>query len=73
MDHERHLRKITIKRKIIEAQISMLRAEAEAEAAELDFAVTQEALQETVARRSTDQLAVLRGGVRGGHGRNPKK
>lgn len=72
-DHERHLRKIAIKRKMIEAQISMLRAEAEAEAAELDFAVSQEALQENVARRSTDQLAVLRGGVRGGHGPNPEK
>lgn len=72
-EHERHLRKIGIKRKMIEAQISMLRAEAEAEAAELDFAVSREALNETVARRSTDQLAVLRGGVRSGTGPNPEK
>lgn len=72
-DHERQLRKFAIKRKMIEAQISMLRAEAEAEAAEMEFAVSREALQETVARRSTNQLAVLRGGVRDGSDPNPEK
>lgn len=72
-DHERRLRALATKRKVIEAQIAMLRAEADAEAAEFDSTVAQEALQENVARRSSDQLALLRGGIHDGTGPNPRK
>lgn len=65
-EHERHLRKYAIKRKVIEAQISVLQAEAEAEAAELDFSVSRETQQEDVARRSIDRLAELRGAIANG-------
>jgi hypothetical protein len=67
------LRALATKRKVIEAQIAMLRAEADAETAEFDSTVAQEALQENVARRSSDQLALLRGGVHDGKGLNPRK
>ena len=48
-DHQLKLRQLDSKRKAIDAQIAALQAEAEAETAEVHFAITQETLQETTA------------------------
>lgn len=72
-EHARLLRKAALRRKVIEAQISMLRAEAEADAAELESTVSTEARLEDVARRSTGRLAELRGATREPSGHNPKQ
>lgn len=61
-DHERKLRQLASKPKAIEAQIVALQAEAELEAAEVNFTIAQETLQEKSARQSADAMAQLRGG-----------
>ena len=63
-DHERKLRQLASKRKAIEAQIAALQAEAEVEAAEVNFAIAQESLEETTARQNANSMAQLRGGAK---------
>jgi circadian clock protein KaiC len=59
-DHERKLRQLASKRKAIEAQISALRAQEEAEAAEMNFALAQQSLHTKTAQEDTDVMAHLR-------------
>jgi circadian clock protein KaiC len=65
-DHERKLRQLASKRKSIEAQISALRAQEEADAAELNFAVAQHSLHATTALTDSAAMAHLRGGKSSG-------
>jgi len=67
-DHQRKLRQLASKRKAIEAQIVALQAEAEAEAAEVHFAITQETSREKTTCQSTDATARRRGGANGATG-----
>ncbi len=62
-DHERKLRQLASKQKTIEAHIAALQAEAEAEAAEVNFAIAQETLQEQSSQQNNKAMAQLRGGV----------
>ncbi|MBK8815961.1 MAG: circadian clock protein KaiC [Methylococcaceae bacterium] len=62
-DHERKLRQLASKQKAIEAQIAALQAEAEAEAAEVNFAIAQETLQELASQQNSKAMAQLRGGL----------
>jgi circadian clock protein KaiC len=68
-DHERKLRQLASKQKAIEAQIAALHAEGEAEAAEVKFAIAQEALKEQTARQSAVAMAKLRDGKKDGNGK----
>ncbi len=68
-DHERKLRQLASKQKAIEAQIALLQAEAEAEAAEVNFAIAQEVLQEKTTQQNTSTMAQLRDGVKTGNNR----
>ncbi len=68
-DHERKLRQLASKQKAIEAQITLLQAEAEAEAAEVNFAIAQEVLQEKTTQQNTSTMAQLRDGVKTGNNR----
>ena len=61
-DHERKLRQLASKQKAIEAQIAALQAEAEAEAAEVNFVIAQ-AWQEQASQQNSKLMAQLRGGV----------
>jgi circadian clock protein KaiC len=73
-DHQRKLRQLANKRKAIEAQIAVLRSEAEAEAEELSLALAERSLQETTARSEAAALSQLRGGSkRGNHRTNQKR
>jgi len=63
-DHERKLRQLASKRKAIEAQIAALQAEAESEAAEVNFSIAQETMQEKIAQQNADAMAQLRGGAK---------
>jgi circadian clock protein KaiC len=63
-DHERKLRQLASKQKAIEAQIAALKAEAEAEATEVHFAIAQETLQEKSSQQNSEAMAQLRGGVK---------
>jgi circadian clock protein KaiC len=65
-DHQRKLRQLASKRKSIEAQILALRAEEEAEAAEVNFAIAQQSSQINTAQHDTDLMAQLRGLKSGG-------
>lgn len=60
-DHERKLQQLASKQKAIEAQIVALQAEAESEAAEVNFAIAQETLQEKATQQNTDAMTQLRG------------
>lgn len=60
-DHQRRLGQLANRQKAIEAQIAALRAEAEAEAAEVAFAIARETLQERTTQQNTDVMAQLRG------------
>jgi circadian clock protein KaiC len=62
-DHERKLHQLASKQKAIEAQIAALQAEAEAEAAEVNFAIAQETLQEQASQQNSKAMAQLRCGV----------
>ena len=68
-DHERKLRRLAGKRQAIEAQIAALRAEAEADVAELDFIVAEQTLQDTSEHRDTSAIFQRRGGVASPNGR----
>jgi circadian clock protein KaiC len=69
-DHERRMRRFTSSQKAIEFQISLLKAQAEAEAAEMEFAMTQELAREDAAKIDYATLSKLRGGNQAGNGRN---
>ena len=62
-DHERKLRLLASKRKAIEAQIAVLRAEAEADEAELDFIVAEQTLQNTIENRDNADIIRRRVGI----------
>jgi circadian clock protein KaiC len=68
-DHERKLRLLASKRQAIEAQIAVLRAEAEADLVELDFIVAEQTLQDSVEHRDTSAIFHRRGGIAGTNGR----
>lgn len=72
-DHQRKMRQVASKRKAIEAQIAALQADAESEAAEVNFAIARETLQEKLAQQNVDVMAQLRGGVKTGHSRKKGK
>jgi circadian clock protein KaiC len=67
--HERKLRQLASKQKAIEAQIAALKAESEAEAAEVNFAIAQETLQEKSSQQNTKAMSQLRGGVKSDNSR----
>jgi circadian clock protein KaiC len=56
-DHARKIRQLAIKRKAAEAQIALLQAEADSEAAELDFVISQESIREQTAVQESKLLA----------------
>jgi len=61
-DDERKLRQLAGRRMAIAAQIAALQAEAEAEEAEVNFAIAREALQEKTTQQNSADMAQLRGG-----------
>lgn len=70
-EHERRLGQLASRRKVLEAQIAALQAEAESQVAEVNFAVAEEALHEKNAQQSAGAMAQLRGGTSAG-GRRQK-
>ena len=60
-DHKRKVRQLASQRKAIEAQISALKAEGEAEEAEEKFAIAQETLQEKTTHQNSAAMAQMRG------------
>jgi circadian clock protein KaiC len=71
-NHESRLRQLASRRKAVAAQIALLKAEADAEEAEVNFAIAQELLQEKAALQSTETLAAMRGS-KGSQPRTAKK
>jgi circadian clock protein KaiC len=71
-DHERKLRRLASKQNAIEAQIAALKAEAEAEAAEVNFAIAQETLQEKFSQQNTEAMAQLRSGIKTNNSRTKR-
>jgi circadian clock protein KaiC len=69
-DHDRKLRQVAAKRKSLEAQIAALRAQSEAEEADVNFAIAQETLQRRTIQQNLGAMARLRGGVKGGNSQN---
>jgi circadian clock protein KaiC len=67
-DHQRKLRQLASKRKAIEAQITALQAEAEAETEEVHFAITQESMQAKVVQQNHAAMSQQRGGANGANG-----
>jgi circadian clock protein KaiC len=61
-DHERKLRQLASKQQAIEAQIVALQAEAEAEAAEVNFFIAQETVLEKSTWENLNTMAQLRSG-----------
>ncbi len=61
-NHARQLRQLATKRKSITAQIAALQAEAEAEEAEVNFAIAQENLDVAAAQQNIGAMTCLRGG-----------
>ncbi len=66
-DDERKLRQLASRRKAIAAQIAALHAEAEAEEADVKFAIARESLQETTTRQHSADMAQLRDGSTAGN------
>ncbi len=60
-EHSKKLRQLAVKRKTVEAQIALLKAEAESEAAEYDFTVAQENLRKETELRDSGAIATRRG------------
>lgn len=60
-DHASKLRQLAIRRKAVEAQIAVLKAEAEADAAELEFTIAQESDRLLRASQEATDLAIRRG------------
>ena len=72
-DHERRLRQLANRRKALEAQIAALKAEAEAEAEEVNLAIAQEALTADTVAQNSQTMARLRGSaISGNHGRKKR-
>ena len=63
-DHERRLRQLASKRKVLDAQVAALQAEADAEAVEVNFAIAQEALETDTVARNLQVISSLRGGTK---------
>ncbi len=63
-DHERKKRRLAVRLKAIEAQIAMLRAKADGEAAELELMIADDLLQDRNARKNARTMAALRGGAK---------
>ena len=61
-DHELRMQQLARKRKTIEAQIAALQAEAEAEAAEINFALAQESFQQKADLLASEMMFQLRNG-----------
>jgi circadian clock protein KaiC len=72
-DHERKLRQLASKQATIAAQITALQAEAEAEAEELNFAISQAQVLTTAAQQGTETMKQLRGGNTSGSSRKQGK
>ncbi|MCW1921443.1 circadian clock protein KaiC [Luteolibacter arcticus] len=72
-DHERKMRRFLSNQKAIEVQISLLKSQAESEAAEMDFALAQEVAREDTEKTDFDTLSTRRGGSQAGNGRNKPK
>ena len=72
-DHERRMRRFTSNQKAIEVQISLLKAQAEAEAAEMEYAIAQESAREDTAKVDLATLSKHRGGNLAGNGRKDHK
>jgi hypothetical protein len=72
-DHERKLRQLAGKRKVIEAQSAALHAEAETEEAEVKFAIAQETNQVKASRQNAEAMANLRGGSTRSKGKTKMK
>jgi circadian clock protein KaiC len=72
-DYDRKMRRFAATREAIELQISLLKSQAEAELAEMDFAVAQESAREDAAKSNFDTLSKRRGGNKAGNGRNNEK
>jgi circadian clock protein KaiC len=72
-DHQRKLRQLASKRKLIEAQIAALQAEALVETEEVHFAIAQETLQERAAHQNIDAMARRRGAATNGSGETKAK
>jgi circadian clock protein KaiC len=72
-DHQRQLRQLASRQKAIEAQIAALQAEAVAETEEVQFAMAQKTLQETITHLNTDALAQQRRVTTGLNGRPKAK
>jgi circadian clock protein KaiC len=60
-DHQRKLGQLAKRRKAIDAQIEALRAEAEAEAAEVAFTIARETSQDRALQKNAGVMAQLRG------------
>ncbi len=67
-EHKHKLHMLARKRKAIEAQVAALQIEAETEAAEVNFAMARETLQEKGKHQNTKAMTQLRGGARSGNG-----
>ena len=72
-DFERKMRRFTSSQKAIESQISVLRAQAEADAAEMEFAMAQQSAKDDTAKSNYATLSKRRGGNQAGNGRNTSK
>jgi circadian clock protein KaiC len=72
-DHQRKLRQLASKRKVIEAQIAALQAEAEAETEEVHFTLAQETLEEKAILQNTDAIAQQRRSAFGPNGQTKEK
>jgi circadian clock protein KaiC len=66
--HERSLRGLAAKRKAIEAQIAVLEAEAEAEAAEMKFAIATQTFEEQNIQSIAQSMSEFRGDDKSGLG-----
>jgi circadian clock protein KaiC len=72
-DHQRKLRQLASKRKAIEAQITALQAEAEAETEEVHFAITQESMQAKAVQNNHAAMSQQRSGPNGVNGQKGKQ
>jgi circadian clock protein KaiC len=59
-EHQHRLRQLATRQQAIEAQIALLRAQSDAEAAEVKFAVKREAAQSRTSQRDAEMMAALR-------------
>ena len=66
-DHDRKLRRLASRRRVLDAQIAALTAESEAEEAEVTFAIAQETLQVQHTQENSSEMAHLRGDRNGGN------